>query len=424
MAKQELFWVTEKRKVSDLIPCDFNPRQLSEKQFNDLAKSLERFNVVEIPAIDADDTIIAGHQRVHVLEVLGRGDEDIDVRVPNRKLSEKEYKEYNLRSNKNTGSWDYDILLNEFEEAMLFDVGFTEDELAGFDVGEPMGGETDEDEVPEPPEEPKTKLGDIWKLGNHRLMCGDSTSVKMAEQLMRGEKFNTLITSPPYNQGNSEGDLFHYGKKDVKLYDGECSDNLSKGEYADFLNSIFSIAYLHKADIHTVVWNVSYNAKSRSDYGEIVFHPDNIFKVRETIVWDKGVSINLPMSGIYSRRCEFVFIMSECEPYNTSHKKGECRWNYWDIPKENQYDDGKIQHRATYPLKFADRAVNEFSNKSDVVLDLFGGTGTTLIACEKTKRKCRMMELDPKYCDVIINRWQDYTGKEAIRDDGKKWSEL
>jgi len=132
----ELTWVTEKRKVNDLIPFTDNPRQMSEKQVEDLKQSLINFNLVEIPVINTDNLIIAGHQRLKIMQLLSRGEEEVDVRVPTRKLTDAEVREYNVRSNKNTGSWDWDILANQWDEAELIACGFSEDELSGF-------GETD-----------------------------------------------------------------------------------------------------------------------------------------------------------------------------------------------------------------------------------------------------------------------------------------
>lgn len=127
--EEQLVWRTEQRKINDLIPFLHNPRQMTEKQVEMLTKSLKKFGLVEIPAIDTDNTIIAGHQRLKILQILGKGEEIIDVRVPNRKLTPEEFSEYNLRSNKNVGGWDFDELLNFFDKDMLFEVGFTIDDL-------------------------------------------------------------------------------------------------------------------------------------------------------------------------------------------------------------------------------------------------------------------------------------------------------
>jgi len=180
MEKNNLEWKTEKRTISQLVPYEHNPRQMTDKQNKDLTKSLEKFNLVEIPAINLDGTILAGHQRLRIMQTLGRGGEEIDVRVPNRQLTEKEVQEYNIRSNKNTGEFDFDILANAFETDDLLEWGFDESELK-------IEKEIEEDDVPEVAEgEPKTKLGDIYQLGKHKVMCGDSTKSEDVDKLMGG----------------------------------------------------------------------------------------------------------------------------------------------------------------------------------------------------------------------------------------------
>jgi ParB-like chromosome segregation protein Spo0J len=171
----KLSWHTEQRKISDLIPYEHNPRQITDKQTKDLKRSLEKFNLAEIPAINTDNTIIAGHQRLKIMQLLGRGEETIDTRVPNRLLDVKELREYCVRSNKNSGEWDFDKLAENFEMEELKDWGFDEKELFGT-FGNINDGLTDLDEVPELPSEPKTKPGDLYILGEHRLLCGDSTN--------------------------------------------------------------------------------------------------------------------------------------------------------------------------------------------------------------------------------------------------------
>lgn len=182
-------WITEKRKINDLIPYDKNPRQMTEKQVNDLKASLEKFNFVEIPAINTDNTILAGHQRLKIMQLLGRGEEEVDVRVPDQPLTEAEVKEYNIRSNKNTGGWDFDILANSFEVEDLISWGFTDEELSiEFDkIKKAEENDFDPDEVRDVIGcNPQTRRGDIYQLGQHRLMCGDSTSPEDLDKLMGG----------------------------------------------------------------------------------------------------------------------------------------------------------------------------------------------------------------------------------------------
>ena len=177
----KLTWNTERRKISSLIPYKYNPRRLTKEQAVQLSVSLEKFNLVEIPAINTDGVIIAGHQRLAIMKALGRGAEVVDVRVPSRKLTEAELKEYNLRSNKNTGEWDFNVLANDFDEAMLKDVGF---DLSTFPEPE-IGAVEGQDDVPEM-RKTKIKLGDMFAIGEHRLLCGNATDEKDAHKLMGG----------------------------------------------------------------------------------------------------------------------------------------------------------------------------------------------------------------------------------------------
>jgi len=251
-------------------------------------------------------------------------------------------------------------------------------------------------------------MGKLKLKSKHRLLCGDSTSEDDVARLMDGGKADLCFTSPPYNQGGTSGDLFSHGKRVESLYT-EDTDNKTKEEYFDFCISIFNSFSSIVKEEHAVVWNVSYNAKSRDDYGKIVFSELNPFSVKETIVWNKGGSINLPQTGIYSRKCEFVFVMSKCDGYLSSQVYGDCRWNLFETTKINQLRN----HKATFSVEFADKCISDFSTKYNSVFDPFMGSGTTLIACEQLDRKCYGMEIDPLYCDVIVKRWENLTGETA-----------
>ena len=199
MAKT-LTWHTEVRKVDDLVPYEKNPRTLSDKQREDLEASITKFNLVEIPAINTDNTIIAGHARLKIMQLLERGAEEIEVRVPDRKLTKSEFEEYLLRSNKNTGSWDYD-LLKEFDTSFLLDIGFDDSDLSDIwdDVLELEDDEFDEEKELEKAKDTDIKTGDIFALGNHKLICGDSTDEKVAKTLLGEKKVQMVYCDPPYN---------------------------------------------------------------------------------------------------------------------------------------------------------------------------------------------------------------------------------
>ncbi len=308
------------------------------------------------------------------------------------------------------GEWDFE-LLKEWDNELIEWSGVEVPDFGGIEL------EAKEDNY-EIPEEIKTNIvyGDIIEIGAHRLMCGDSTDSDSVAKLMNGEKADSCITSPPYNQGGGSGDLFSHGKRVESLYENEF-DNKTKQEYFDFCISILNNISLILKNEHSVVWNVSYNAKSRDDYGKIIFSELNPFTVKETILWNKGGSINLPQAGIYSRKIEFVFVMSKYDKYLTSQTYGECRWNSWETTKTNQLSN----HKATFSVEFAERAINELTLINNLIYEPFCGSGTTMVAAHQLNRKCYGMELDPKYCQVIIERMIKLDNTLTVKINGKQY---
>jgi DNA modification methylase len=299
------------------------------------------------------------------------------------------------------------MLANEWDTEELQEWGL---DLPDFDNAKELEAEEDDYEMPD---ELKTDivLGDLFEIGPHRLLCGDSTDSDAVAKLMDNKKWDLMATSPPYNQGESNGDLMHtkglgVGKKQASLYNQKNSDNKTSEEYYKFSIDILKTSFIFKNDeSHSVCWNIAYNSKSRDDYGKIIFSNDNPYRVKETIIWDKTHSINLPQIGIYSRRCEFVFVMSGNDKYRTSQTYNDCRWNYWQIKSAGSQITGEsIEHRAAYPVEFASKMVGDFSLESDLIYEPFTGSGTTMVASHQLNRKCYGMELDPKYCQVIVDR--------------------
>lgn len=419
---EKLVWHNEKRKVDELVPFEGNPRQITEKQIKELKESLERFNLVEIPAVNTDGTIIAGHQRLKIMQVLGRGNEEIDIRVPNRKLTMKEVQEYNLRSNKNTGGWDYDMLAN-FDEEMLKFVGWSSeelDEIFHLNVDE---DEFDIDEEYGKIEEPKTKLGDIYQLGNHRLMCGDSTKREDMESLMDGDYARLVFTSPPYNMAG-------------KMYENY-EDNLKSDEYIKFNLKVVENIKTHLKGF--IFWNLSYNKNARWEWIEIFYRiiKESGIKFLEMICWDKGHALPITSKEGLTRRYEDILLVGneECGEdlelyflgrndkrayFNKKNNRGIS--NYWKIGTNKTQIKENL---ACFPVALPRKGIELMTDREDNVLDPFGGSGSgsTLIACEQLNRKCYMMELDNKYTDVIIERYCKLTNNYDIIKNGKpyKW---
>jgi site-specific DNA-methyltransferase (adenine-specific) len=356
--------------------------------------------------------ILGGNMRLKAIQEIGLKEVPI-IKAEN--LTEQQQREFLIKDNVGFGEWDWDALANDWNPEELNEWGL---DVPNMDLTEL---EAEDDNFEEPKNiETDIVLGDLFEIGEHRLLCGDSTDSDAVARLMDGKLFKLLATSPPYNQGNNTGDLLTNGKKAVRLYDDKNADNRSSDEYYKFCIDILNTSFLFKdEESHTICWNVAYNAKSRSDYGKIIFGIDNPFEVKETIVWDKGHAINLPQVGIYSRRCEFVFVMSSNEKYHTSQTYNDCRWNIYNISTMNsQTTDGAVEHRAAFPIKFAEQMINDFSVASDLIYEPFTGSGTTMVASHQLKRKCYGMELDPKYCQVIIDRMRKLDPTIKIKRNG------
>ena len=394
------------RKVAELIPYAANSRTHSDAQVAQIAASIKQFKFTNPILIDGDNSIIAGHGRLLAARKLGM--DEVPTIVLDH-LSKAQQRALVIADNQlalNAG-WDMDMLKAEIEDLKLddFDIdllGFDEKFLDGLLEPEPTAGLTDEDAVPEVPETPKTVLGDVWVLGNHRLMCGDSTSIDAVDKLMNGTKADMVFTSPPYNADAKagQGDIFNK-KKSVKLYADGYSDKLPSQEYVDFASSVLEICF--SVTDGFIFWNVSYNAKSRFEYIQQI--SNRLPYLVEQVCWKKSSTI--PFKGSLMRDWEPIYVFStNKQPVSVK----EVTSNFWQVSNTGSQAEN---HKACFPVELPERGIAIVAKNTGVVFEPFGGSGTTAIACEKTGRDCYMMELDPKYCDVIIKRWQDFSGKVA-----------
>ena len=386
------------KKVESLIPYINNSRTHSDEQVAQIAGSIKEFGWTNPILIDGANGIIAGHGRLLAARKLGYKD------VPTielKDLTETQKKAYIIADNRlalNAG-WDNEMLTIELND-LLAD-GFAL-ELLGFDTKEldalleleVVEGLTDEDAVPDVPDEPTTKLGDIYQLGNHRLMCGDSTSIDAVDELMDGQKADMVFTDPPYGVDYDGGHATD--KRRTKL---ENDDKTLM--YAGAL----PIAYMASKDGAALyLWFADRFAKD-----VLVALNECNFQVRTWIIWNK----NLAQFGAIGAQYK-----TKHEPCIYAFKKGKAPfWNgpnnevtVWDVKRHSKNEF----HPTQKPVELPVRAMENSSKGGDTVLDLFGGSGSTLIACEKINRHARLMELDPKYCDVIVKRWEDFTGKKAV----------
>lgn len=264
----------------------------------------------------------------------------------------------------------------------------------------------DEDEVPEKVE-PKTRLGDLYTLGDHRLMCGDSTSIDAVEKLMNGTKADICFTSPPYNVG---GNGVVNGQKTGKKY-LKNSDEKSSEKYFDFLTENINICLSYASE---VFYNIQLLGANKTVIIDILSKYKGQFK--DIIYWVKDNAPPHIEPGIMSSFVEMIICLSIDNNTKKFHKTSAARGSLKNkiVGPSNAGNEYAKIHAAAFPIYLPESIINDFSKPGMAVMDTFGGTGTTMIACEKTNRKCFMMELDPHYCDVIVARWEKYTGKKAV----------
>ena len=388
-------------KIETLKPHPKNMHKHSKDQIDRLCKLIE-YQGFRNPIIiqKGTDLIVAGHGRILAAKKLKI--KEVPV-IYQEFESEAQLYSYIVSDNAiGKDSWATLDLSMINTEMLDFGPDFDIDMLGIKDfVIEPIEkfeAQTDEDEVPEVIH-PITRRGDIWLLGNHRLMCGDSTMINDVDKLMNSEKADMVFTSPPYN-GDTHLD---YGKGDnKKLYENN-TDKWTSEEYIDFCHQVLNNIFSNTNGF--IFWNVNYNAKSRFEYIESIY--PFVKSLWETIVWKKT---GMPLSNGLTRNFEFIFCFKNGERKHLS-KQFKTEFNHWEISNIGSQD--KNNHRACFPVELPEKGILIGSEINEIVLEPFCGSGSTLIACEKTNRKCYGMELDEKYCDVIINRWQNYTGKKA-----------
>lgn len=405
---ERIQWHVEKRKISDLKPYTKNPRIITEDGLKQLEESFDEIGLAQPININLDDTILSGHARWNQLKKEDMNQE-VDVYVPNRELTDKEEEAVVIRMNKNVaGKWDFDILANEFEFDELKDWGFEESELTGPEV-EKIEGKTDDNQVPELRHDPITKTGDVWILGKHRVMCGDSTIVTDVEKLMNGERANISFTSPPYNAG----DEVEIGSKGHKYETHD--DDMGEDNYLELLNDFTSNSLMF-SDMSIV--NIQQLAGNKISFIEYLNNMKN--NLVDIAIWNKTYGTPALPRRVMNSAFEYIlFFSNENNPPKTIKTAPDFHGriqNVYDGSKQTKNEFSKI-HRATFPVHLPEFVVENFSTGS--VLDLFNGTGTTLIACEKLGRKCFAMDMDPLYIDVTIKRWEEFTGQKAVLENGE-----
>lgn len=376
--------------VERLKPYERNARTHSADQVAKIAASIAEFGFTNPILVDSADGIIAGHGRLAAAKELGMP--DVPVIVLDH-LSDAQRRAYILADNRLAldAGWDNEMLAQELAALQDdgFDLeltGFSDDELADLLEGveaEELPPEGDPDETPEPPAQPVAVLGDVWLLGKHRLMCGDSTSMDAVEILMQGKKADMVFTDPPYGYSYVSN---YQDKHEMLMNDDVLLDFLPAAYAAMNDNSAIFVCGSHQT-VHQ--WRPMV---------------DSHFTYKNLIVWKKNNWSMGDLSGAFAGQHELIIFAHK----GRIELRGERSRDIWEFDREPPK-----HHPTQKPVDLVQFAVTKTTDKNGVVLDFFGGSGSTLIACEKTGRINRSMELDPKYCDVIIKRWQDFTGKKA-----------
>lgn len=421
MNKKKLVWRTEKRGVNELLPYERNPRQITDKQLEALKRSLKMFNLVELPAVDADGRIVAGHQRIKALQLLGRGEEVIEVRVPNRKLTKNEFERYLVTSNAVGGDWDFSKL-KSFDIDLLLDIGFDETDLAGIwdDNLETEDDGFDIEKELAKIKKPKTKLGDLYRLGSHRLICGDATNSEVLKKIVGKEKVSMIYSDPVYNLGVD----YDKGIGGKQSYGGAVVDKRTPKEYREFLKQSMEAALtVARPDAHVFYWN------DESQIGLVQSLFDELgIQNKRVCMWIKNG--HNPTPGVAFNKCYEPCIYgtrgrpylakgidSLNEVFNKELTTGNRLiddildlLNIWLVKRMAGQD---YQHATAKPPTLHEKAIRRCTRPGDLILDSFGGAGSTLVAADQLKRRSVLVELEPVFCDLIIKRYENLTHTKA-----------
>ena len=393
-------------KVSDLIPYALNSRDHSDLQVAQISASIREFGFTNPVLADEENNLIAGHGRVLAARKL-----DIDEipAVIVTGLDERKRRALIIADNKLAlnASWNDEALKVELED-LATDygslMGFDQDEILKLLGVEEKEGLVDDDAIPDIPEEPKSKLGDVYKLGNHRVMCGDSCVQDDVDKLMDGELADMVFTDPPWNvnygeQGKENGSHPSYKKRDRTIL----NDFMGTEDFLNFMNSAFKQLNLHSKD-----GCPTYVVMSAQEWGNMMLSlATNEYHWSSTIIWNKNALV-LSRKDYHTKYEPIWYGWKDGAP-RLMPLEDRKQADVWDIDRPTKSE----LHPTTKPIALLEIAINNSSKPANIVLDLFGGSGSTMIACEKIGRSARLMELDPKYCDVIVQRWEDFTGEKA-----------
>ena len=378
--------------LKDLIPFDRNAKKHDETQIKNVMESIKQFGFAQPLVVDKDNVVIIGHCRLIAAKRLKL------KTVPTLcmdELNDDQVAKLRLLDNKlNESEWDFDLLSEDIPNL----------DFSDFDIdwGLPDGDiltdeEIQEDDVPDVPTEPKSKLGQLYKLGNHRLICGDSTDKATIERLMDGVKANMVFTDPPYNIASDSKNFAADVSKAMKdLSESEWDKHFDIKEVLNNIyNSISDNSTVYICTSHFLAPDIWNWMKEWSDHYSYC-------------VWSKPNPMPSLSKRHWTWNTELICYATKGKHTFNFPKEGHAL-STWTISKKN----GNTGHPTEKPVEVPSMAISHSSKKNDVVIDFFGGSGSTLIACEQLNRRCYMCELDPKYVDVIIERWEKFTGNKA-----------
>lgn len=423
MAKK-LKWHTEFRKVKDMVRYEKNPRTLSESQLEGLKRSLKKYNLAELPAVNTDGMVVAGNQRILALSLLDRGDEKIEVRVPNRPLSEKEFKDYLLTSNRSGGEWDWSKLSSEFNIDELLTAGFDSTDFSKIfdDNLEVQDDGFDEEKELEKAKDTKIKIGDRFLLGRHHLLCADATNLENVKKLMGKVKVHMLDIDTPYNIGLS----YNKGVGGKGKYGGKTDDNKSEKKYTEFLRKIIQNGLsVTNPDTHIFMW-----CDERWVWLLQTLYQELGIKSKRLCIWLKDNASPTPKVA-FNKVTEFCVYGTVGSPWLNEGLKNLNEIQNKEVSTGNRLSDDILdllniwmvkrlpgisyEHPTQKNPTLHEKALRRCTRPGDVVLDLTAGSGSILSACEQLKRTAYLCEIEPVFCQVIINRFKKISNEKVIK---------
>ncbi len=423
--KQPLTWTTARRAVKDLLPAGYNPRKMTESERRDLEDSIKEFGTV-VPAVlnigTRENVLIGGHQRAAIYADLGI--EEIDVMVPTRELSEKEEKTLNLRLNKNLGSWD-DTMLKEMDMDLLLEVGFGDEELqALFDDVDVIDDDFDVEKALKETRVARVKPGEIWQLGEHRLLVGDSTDAEQVKKLMGTDLADVIYCDPPYNIGLDYSKGISTSGKYEGSYTGT-KDSKKDSVYAAFIDTSIKVALsIAKPAAHFFYW-----CDERYIWLLQTHYQQNDIDNKRVCLWIKN-NFNMTPQVAFNKACEPCVYGVHGKPFlnkgltntnelmnkeigsgNQVHEEILEMIDLWIERRDNAQS---YEHPTQKPVSLNEKPLKRCSAPGHIVFSGFAGSGSDLIACEQLNRKWRGVEQDPIFATVCLDRWEAFTNQKAI----------